>query len=1328
MDVALGEPGQCPAISWTYGDWWARTRSVAQALRAAGLSRHASVTAEHPPRVVLAFGPGLDFLAAFLACVHEGVLPVPMPTPRRRGDEERWASVVRVARPEALLTTSDLVDVARTLWPDDARSPVVIEADRLASCLDSSAALERSFMSSAADPAFLQFTSGSTRAPRGVRVTQGNLAANLAAIERLFGHDAHSRGLIWLPPHHDMGLIGGLLQPLFSGFPVTLMSPVAFTQHPLRWLRAITHEQATTSGGPNFAYEHVLSRLQPADLRGLDLGCWRVAFTGAEPVKAGTLARWAEALAPAGFQPQAFLPCYGLAESTLMVSGRHGAPRTLQVARAALERQEVQARSDAMDDSAQARAVLGEGADDWASLVSCGRPEPGCALRIVDPESGHPVGADRVGEVWLSGPSVAPGYWQEGEAQVDKASSSFRAQLHDVERGMEAGQTPWLRTGDLGFLHEGELFVTGRLKDLLIVRGRNLAPQDLEAAACEAHEAIAADAVAAFMVEADDGVRASGARDRLVLVAELRRQGRQGVDHDEVLAAMRAALSRLHQVQADALALVAPLALPRTSSGKLQRARCADLWRKGSLPVVAQWRLPPATPVALVATSSSHSEQAHAQGQGGAPEDRADALCHWLRDYAGHAIRSRLMDERRALTPSVVLDFGNQGLMGMLVPPRWRGLGLGHAGFLRVIGQLAAIDATLGLFVGLGNVLGVGPVLHHARPEVRDEWLPRLASGRELAAFALSESGAGSNPMAMQAVARSQGAGLWRLSGDKVWSGAAAWAGVTHVFTREVDAQGRMTGIGAFMVRRGAAGLRQGEEAMTMGMRAMVQNSVHLRDVAVSEAERLGRQGEGMAVAQQAMMLGRLTIAAACAGGMKRCAQLMLRYAERRQVASGRLLDQPVIQARLADIAAGVDVLHALVGRMAADLDADRPVHEAFFVACKVLAPEWYWQAVDHLMQALGGRGYIESNLVPQMMRDARVLRIFEGPTETMAAYLGGLALHQGDRLKGLVEGLPTAATGVALLDEVLQIVRRQGVQGRPLGASLMVEAGEAVAHLLVGAVLAPAAVPARGWIDARTRHALDRLARAAELIGGRAADVQAQGLSDLCERVAGYARDIGDVEQTLGGEDHAPDAWLSRRGADVQKEFGRTGHPEALAPAPGYATPVPTQRLAHPALADAAQPSITGISSWLMSWLAGRLGVSSGTLDAQAALVDQGVDSVLGVELVHAIEERFPALGELDVTLAWNHPTVQALAEMIASRLGAQAGDLNMAPMAASAAPPQTHNAAYGIKPSDKDEGLTSLSDDDLAALLSEELAQSRHERDGQQGGQPGLGGARHV
>ena len=256
------------------------------------------------------------------------------------------------------------------------------------------------------------------------------------------------------------------------------------------------------------------------------------------------------------------------------------------------------------------------------------------------------------------------------------------------------------------------------------------------------------------------------------------------------------------------------------------------------------------------------------------------------------------MDERRCISPGVILDFGNQGLLGMRVPQQYGGLGLGHQAMLQVLEQLGAIDPTLALFVGLNNVLGVRPILRYAQPELREQLLPQLATGRELAAFALTEPGAGSHPLGMTSKATPTGDG-WNLDGQKIWSGSAAWAGIINVFVKQYDADGNSIGVSSFAVRKGSPGLRQGPEALTMGMRAMVQNTVFLDNVSVDSSQLLGEPGAGMEVAQDAMMYGRLAIAAASVGGMKRCAQLMLSYSSRRSISTGTLLSNPVTLTRL---------------------------------------------------------------------------------------------------------------------------------------------------------------------------------------------------------------------------------------------------------------------------------------------------------------------------------------------------------------------------------------------------------------------------------------------
>ena len=541
-----GEPGGT-ASSLTYGELDARARALGAWLGLRGLSGE---------RVVLAFPAGLDFVSAFLGCLYAGAAAVPTSVPRPNRPASRLAGLVDDARPAAVLTTAALLPAVRG-WAGHA--PGLLGADWLA-VESAPEGLARQWRAPAIDPgtlAFLQYTSGSTGSPKGVMVGHGNLLDNLARIGRSFGASESSRGVFWLPLFHDMGLIGGVLQTLYCGGSSTLMSPVGFLQKPARWLEAISRTGATISGGPNFAYELCARKVTEEQKAGLDLSRWSVAFNGAEPVRAETLDRFAEAFAPCGFRREAFLPCYGLAESTLMVTGKRsrGLPRTVTLSAAGLD---------------QGIAVDPEPGADARALVSSGRAFPGLRVEVVDQSTGRPARNDHVGEVWVSGPSVAQGYWDNPDA----TDETFGARL-------ESGKGPFLRTGDLGFLRGGDLFVTGRLKDVMIVRGRNVYPQDLEWSVAGCHPLVRAEGGAAFSVEVDGD-------ERLVVVQEVERLAR-GADPGPVLDAVRGALAEQHDLDAHAVCLIKALTLPKTSSGKVRRRACRDAYLDGSLEVVASW-------------------------------------------------------------------------------------------------------------------------------------------------------------------------------------------------------------------------------------------------------------------------------------------------------------------------------------------------------------------------------------------------------------------------------------------------------------------------------------------------------------------------------------------------------------------------------------------------------------------------------------------------------------------------------------------------------------------------------------------------------------------
>jgi acyl-CoA synthetase (AMP-forming)/AMP-acid ligase II len=507
---------------------------------------------------LLLYPPGLDFIVAFFGCLYAGVVAVPAYPPRRNQNLSRLQSILSDAQATVSLTTTSLLQDIRARFSEE---PELTKLNWIATdTIDTALSNAWKTPDVASNTlAFLQYTSGSTGKPKGVMVNHGNLLHNSSLIHRSFADTPGSRGVSWLPPYHDMGLIGGILQPLYVGAPMALMSPMAFLQKPLRWLQAISHYRATTSGGPNFAYDLCLRKVTPEQLAALDLSCWEVAFTGAEPVRAHTLDLFATTFEPCGFQKEAFHPCYGMAETTLIVSGstRSSLPVFHQVDAAALEQNQVVA------------ARKQEGSQ---SFIGCGQPGADQTVLIVDPESRLACPPNQVGEIWVSGPSVAQGYWN----RVEETQQAFQAYLADT------GEGPFLRTGDLGFLLDGELYITGRIKDLMIIRGQNHYPQDIELTVENSHPALRPGYGAAFTVDAKG-------EERLVIVQEVERSYLRKLDVKEVVGNINQAVVAQHGVQVYATVLIKTGSIPKTSSGKIQRYACRTGFLSGTLSVVEDW-------------------------------------------------------------------------------------------------------------------------------------------------------------------------------------------------------------------------------------------------------------------------------------------------------------------------------------------------------------------------------------------------------------------------------------------------------------------------------------------------------------------------------------------------------------------------------------------------------------------------------------------------------------------------------------------------------------------------------------------------------------------
>ena len=510
-------------------------------------------------RALLLYQPGLDFITAFLGCLYAGVVAVPVYPPRANRSLERLLAIVADASASFALTTKSIQDqVASKFAAHDATENIKFIAT---DTFELNLATDWHHPAIALDSlAFLQYTSGSTGKPKGVMVSHGNLIANSQTIQHSFGNKREHTLVSWLPPYHDMGLIGSIIQPAYVGSSMYLMAPVTFLQRPYRWLQAISNYRGQTNGGPNFAYDLCVDRITPEQKATLDLSCWELAFSGAEPVRAQTLDRFSEYFRDCGFRRQVFYPCYGMAESTLMITGNKRGDASVI---ATFESKELE----------ENRAVAPRNQSAGTTLVGSGGNAPGQKIVIANPETFSQCPDGEIGEIWAKSSSIAQGYWNRPELSAE----SFNGVLKNTQ---ESG---WLRTGDLGFLQDGQLYVTGRLKDLIIIHGRNYYPQDIELTVDHAHEAIRSGNVAAFAVEV------AGA-EKLVITPEIKRTYLRKLNVAEVTKAVVSAVSKNHELQPYAVVLLKTGGIPKTSSGKIQRHACKAGYLDGSLNSVGKFK------------------------------------------------------------------------------------------------------------------------------------------------------------------------------------------------------------------------------------------------------------------------------------------------------------------------------------------------------------------------------------------------------------------------------------------------------------------------------------------------------------------------------------------------------------------------------------------------------------------------------------------------------------------------------------------------------------------------------------------------------------------
>lgn len=512
-------------------------------------------------RALLIYSPGLDFISAFFGCLYAGVIAVPIYPPKPNRSMERQEAIVSDCQPTLALTTKSLLT---SLDKQIERHPGLKSLNWLATDdIDFNLATDWKTLCIGTEAlAFIQYTSGSTGTPKGVMLRHQNLISNSALINNCFEDTRDSVGVSWLPPYHDMGLIGGILQPVYVGATMFIMPPLAFLYQPLRWLQAISRYKATTSGGPNFAYDLCIEKIKPEQKENLDLSSWEVAFTGSELIRCQTLENFDRAFRDYGFKNKSFYPCYGMAETTLMVSGgrKDNLPVLYTVSAQAIE---------------QNRVVPGNPLQERVlTFVGCGQVSKDGEILIVNPDNLKLCQPEEIGEIWVKNSSVAQGYWNN---KVD-TNLTFEAYTADNHEG------PFLRTGDLGFLRCNELFVTGRLKDLIVIRGCNYYPQDIELTVETSDPAFRPGCGVAFSIE-------FMGEEKLVIVQEIERSFMRNLDAQNLFLKIRQCLSKDHSLDVYAIVITKPGGIPKTSSGKVRRSVCKMMLLESKIDVIAEWKI-----------------------------------------------------------------------------------------------------------------------------------------------------------------------------------------------------------------------------------------------------------------------------------------------------------------------------------------------------------------------------------------------------------------------------------------------------------------------------------------------------------------------------------------------------------------------------------------------------------------------------------------------------------------------------------------------------------------------------------------------------------------
>lgn len=905
-------------IDLTYRELYEKVQIIAHSI-----SEHT----KQNDRVLVALPNRVEFLITFFACQLAKVICVPAYPPDKKRHASKLSAIFHSCTPSTIICDSKHFSTieqmqlgkAKIFCPDDLTNEFKGKSD---------------FQFSSISPnevAFIQYTSGSTGSPKGVMLTHRNLITNLEMITQAMQLSADDIIISWLPLFHDMGLIGNVLGPIFNGATTIVFDPGKFIQTPELWMQIVSDYKGTVTGAPNFAFDYVVRKYSSEKYPKIKLDSLRLIYSGSEPINIENIDKFFDIFSKYGVSPLAFFPCYGLAEASLLVSG------------------------GPTNKTYNSKSFINNDGKYGPKYISCGRIAHNLNVRIVNSKTMRQLPPGEIGEILISGPNVSRGYWNNAVAN----SENFGIQISgDV--GIN-----YFRTGDHGVVHNDELYITGRSKEMIIRAGKNHFPSDIEFSIANKIPSIPqANIICAQMPE--DG--------KIAVYIELGRHQLQ-YKFDEIRKTVRRATFEDHELRIDTVKFLGPGGIPRTTSGKPRRLGIAKIDSEGQLKELPNAR-----------EDFSKTEEQPAKTS--FSPDSLALLEMKIKDFFNSRYDLPLQHERRSFSPNAILEFGNLGLLGMIIPHSYGGLGLNFSEMNRLIKLIASFDISAAVFIGLNNVLGIYPLLRHGSKSQKEQILKKAASGSILLAYAITEHSSGSNPKLMTTTAKESNSRLY-ISGTKRWIGSASWSSYINLFCKEYDREGKSLGYSCFIVDSNRNGIKFGPEEMTIGVRPIVQSTIKLSDYEALPNERLGNIGQGISIAFETMNIARMGLSAIAIGGISRALLDTYQFAEKRKIATGPLSQNGVFQRRLSGLIERSELLESYTDTIASAIDESQNIDEIFFLASKVFGPELLWSTLDDCLQFMGGMGYILPNKIAYQLMDARLFRIFEGPTEALLHHLG---------------------------------------------------------------------------------------------------------------------------------------------------------------------------------------------------------------------------------------------------------------------------------------------------------------------------------------------------